>query len=201
MLRTKPVSRMIWASSLITLLLLGGCGEQQPKAPLGSQLETSGQATTLGKKVAGPSETASPTSSTLVERANALNMALMEVEEFSYSQLVPASTGGTLYFGEFTFYVPPGALDEDTIISITQTSDSYIQMDFGPDGTQFDPPATMTVSYATANLRNLKPSNLSISWFNTATNQWVNIGGTVDQVAKTVSVSISHFTRYSLSTR
>ena len=127
-------------------------------------------------------------------------MLAMSLEELAYSQLVPASTGGTLYLGEFKFYIPPGALDHDTVITITQTSDRYIEMDFGPDGTQFDPPATMTISYATANLRNIKPANLSISWFNTATNQWVNIGGTVDTIAKTVSAPISHFTQYTLST-
>lgn len=201
MSRTTVFFRAILASGLIALHLLSGCGEQPPKAPLGSHIETSKTATTLGKKTSAPTISSSPSSSTLVERENVLNMALMQMEDFAYSQLVPASTGGTLQFGEFTFYVPPGSLNEDTIISITQTSDSYIQMDFGPDGTQFDPPATMTVSYATANLRNLKPSNLSVSWFNTATNQWVNIGGTVDQNAKTVSASVAHFTRYSLSTR
>lgn len=202
MWRMTKFHRTFIASSLLGLLLVSGCSEQQqPQSPLGALRGNSSQgATTLGKKNSGP---ASPTTSTdtQIERNSALNMAAMSLEEFSVAQMVPASTGGTLYLGEFKFYIPPGALDHDTVITITQTSDRYIEMDFGPDGTQFDPPATMTVSYATANLRNLKPANLSISWFNTATNQWVNIGGTVNQSTMTVSASISHFTQYSLSTR
>lgn len=194
--------RTLIASSLLGLFLVSGCSErQQPQGPLNTLPERASQgATTLGKKTQGP---ASPTTSAdaQIERNSALNMLAMSLEELSYSQFVPASTGGTLYLGEFKFYIPPGALDHDTVITITQTSDRYIEMDFGPDGTQFDPPATMTVSYATANLRNIKPANLTISWFNTATNQWVNIGGTVNQSTMTVSASISHFTQYSLSTR
>lgn len=202
MWRMTKFHRTFIASSLLGLLLVSGCSEQQqPQSPLGSLRGNSSQgATTLGKKTSGP---ATPTTSadTQIERNTALDMAARSLEELAVSQLVPASTGGTLYLGEFQFYVPPGALDNDTVITITQTSDQYIAMDFGPDGTQFDPPATMTVSYATANLRNLKPTSLSISWFDTAANQWVNIGGTVDQNAKTVSALISHFTQYSLSAR
>ncbi len=201
MWRMRTFHRTILVSSLSALLLMIGCGEQTPQAPLGSQREAGNNAVSLGKKTNGPSGSATPSSSPLIERSSPLDLALMQAEDFTYSQLVPAATGGTLYFGEFKFYIPPGSLANDTVISVTQTSDRYIQMDFGPDGTQFNPPATMTVSYATANLRNLKPSNLAVSWFNTATNQWINLGGTVNQSAMTVSVEIEHFTQYALSTR
>lgn len=185
---------------IVALLLVSGCSEQQPKAPLGSNPEASEGATSLGKRITGPGSTTG-TSSTLVERYNILNLALMQAEDLAVSQLVKASTGGTLYFGEFKFYVPPGALANDTIIGITMTSDKYIKMDFSPNGTQFDPPATMTVTYATANLSKISPSKLSISWFDTATNQWINLGGTVNISTMTVSVPVMHFTEYSLSTR
>lgn len=201
MLSRRIFTRTFFASSLMAVLLMSGCGEQLPKSPLGAKLEPSQSATSLSKKSNGPAGGTTSSAETRIERYEPLSMALMEVGEASYSQLVPASTGGTLYFGEFQFYVPPGSLSNDTVISITKTSDRYIQVDFGPDGTQFDPPATMTVSYASANLRNTPPSSLSISWFDVAGNKWVNIGGTVNQTAKTVSVAISHFTQYSLSTR
>jgi hypothetical protein len=141
------------------------------------------------------------TADTRVARYNILDLALSEIEDLSTAKLVKASTGGTLYFGEFKFYIPPGSLANDTIIGITMTSDKYIQMDFSPDGTQFNPPATMTVTYVTANLNKISPSKLSISWFDTATNKWINLGGTVNQSTLSVSVPISHFTEYSLSTR
>ncbi len=201
MWRMITFHRTILAGGLIALLLVSGCSEQHPQAPLGSATEASKGATSLSKKTNGPGMTASPSSETRVERYSVLNLALMQAEEFTVSQLVKASTGGTLYFGEFEFYIPPGSLANDTIISITMTSDKYIQMDFGPDGTQFNPPATMKVTYATANLKDIKPSNLSISWFDTATKQWINLGGTVDQSTMTVSVPITHFTEYTLSTR
>jgi len=192
MRRMITLHRTIIASCLLALLLVSGCGEQPAKAPLGSNPEAAKSATGLSKTA---------TTDTRVARYNILDLALSEIEDFSTSQLVKASTGGTLYFGEFKFYIPPGSLVNDTIIGITMTSDKYIQMDFSPDGTQFNPPATMTVTYATANLQNIQPSKLSISWFNTATNKWINIGGTVDQSKLSVSAPVSHFTEYTLSTR
>jgi hypothetical protein len=176
-----------------------GCGEQHPKAPLGSYPEASKGTPSLGKKTTGSGSNTS--SDTRVERYSILNLALMQIEDLAVAQWVKASTGGTLYLGEFKFYIPPGSLAKDTMISIAMTSDKYIQMDFGPDGTQFNPPATMTVTYATANLKNLKPSNLSISWFDTTKNQWINLGGSVNQSTMTVSVPVTHFTEYTLSTR
>ncbi len=200
MQRMLTFHRTILASCLLGLLLISGCGEQQhPQAPLGSKLEGTQGATSLGKKTIGPSITTS--SDTRVERYGLLNLALMQTENLAVSQLVKASAGGTLYLSEFKFYIPPGSLAKDTNISITMTSDKYIQVDFGPDGTQFNPPATMSVSYATANLQNTQSSKLSISWFDTATNKWVNIGGTVNQSTMTISAPISHFTEYTLSTR
>ena len=163
-----------------------------PKAPLGSNPEAAKSPTGLSKIT---------TADTRVARYSVLNLALMQIDDLAVSKLVKASTGGTLYFGEFKFYIPPGSLANDTIIGIAMTGDKYIQMDFSPGGTQFNPPATMTVTYATANWKNLQSSKLSISWFDTATNRWINLGGTVDQSKLTVSVPISHFTEYSLSTR
>jgi hypothetical protein len=192
-------NRAIIASFAVVLLLISGCGEQQPKAPLDSNPEATESATGLSKKRITASTSTS--SDTRVARYNILNFGLMLVEDLSTSQLVKASTGGTLYLGEFKFYVPPGSLANDTVIGITMTSDKYIQMDFSPNGTQFNPPAIMTATYATADLKNISASKLSISWLDTGTNQWINLGGTVDQSKWTVSVPITHFTEYSLSTR
>ena len=192
MRRMITLHQTIIASCLLALLLMSGCGEQHPKAPLGSNPEAARSTTGLSKTV---------TTDTRVARYSILDQSLMLIGDLSTSQLVKAGAGGTLYFGEFKFYIPPGSLANDTIISITMTSDKYIQMDFSPDGTQFNPPATMTVSYATADLKNTTPSKLSISWFDTTKNQWCNLGGTVDQSKLTVSAPISHFTEYTLSTR
>ncbi len=201
MWRMITASRAIIASSLAALLLISGCGEQHPKAPLSSNPEATKSTASLNKRTTDPSISASTVSDIRVARYNILDRSLMLIEDLSTSQLVKASTGGTLYFGEFKFYIPPGSLAKDTIISITMTNDKYIQMDFGPDGTQFNPPAVMTVSYATANLKKIKPSSLSISWFDTTKSQWIDIGGTVDQSTMTVSAPVTHFTEYTLSTR
>lgn len=200
MRRMMSGSRTILASSLLALLLVSGCGEQQPQAPRGTNLEATESTARLGKKNSGPG-ISDNTGETRVARYSLLNLTMMQIGDLAVSQMIKANTGGTLYLGEFKFYVPPGALANDTMISITMTNDKYIQMDFGPDGTQFDPPAVMTVSYATANLQNFKPSNLSISWFDTTQNKWINIGGTVNQSTMTVSVPVTHFTEYSLSVR
>jgi hypothetical protein len=186
MQRIVKQTRNIVLTSLMALLLLNGCSENHPKAPLGAIPSSNESTVRLGKA-----------SEPRVKR----KVLLTSTQTKSTSRLVGVSTGGTISVNEFKISIPAGALSSNAGISINCDDNLYLQADFGPDGTQFKVPATMTISYATADMTGILPAELSISWFDPSTNQWINLGGTVDTKAKTVSVPVWHFTEYTLSTR
>jgi len=194
MWRMITFSRTIIASCLIVLLLISGCGKEYPKAPLGS--DQNATQSRLGKKFRN--STSSVISSKQVKRKKALDQAALRCNA---SQSIVPSSGGGVKLYDFRINIPAGALSSNTSISIAPTCDTYLQSDFGPDGTQFQIPATLTISYEEADLTGIKPADLTISWFDPATNQWIDLGGTVDTKTKTVSVQVWHFTEYTLSTR
>src|ERR1035437_6115638 len=52
--------------------------------------------------------------------------------------------------------------------------------DFGPNGTTFDRPVTITLQYDTASLNGVDQSSLYLGWWNTTTGNWVNLPSQVD---------------------
>lgn len=185
--------RLLLMGFLVAVLMSSGCSEDQTPSPVGAEqapLAASGHS--LNKPVASVADSR-------VARESTLALALWE--SWSVSRLIRASEGGSVSIDAFSINIPAGALAQDTEISLTCDSDTYLQGEFGPDGTQFKIPARVTISYANAKLNGIKLSNLSISWFDPASNKWVNLGGTIDTNTKTVSVPVWHFTQYALSSR
>jgi hypothetical protein len=71
--------------------------------------------------------------------------------------------------------------------------------DFGPAGATFVPPLTLTLNYDPSNFPvGSDQSALYIAWWNTATEQWVNLPSIVDQVHHTVMAQVPHFTLFSV---
>jgi len=69
--------------------------------------------------------------------------------------------------------------------------------DFGPDGATFEPPMTLTLKYDPATLpQGVNESTLYIAYWDGS--QWQMLPSTVDTVAKTLTVMISHFTDYAV---
>jgi len=69
--------------------------------------------------------------------------------------------------------------------------------DFGPDGATFEPPMTLTLKYDPATLpQGVNESTLYIAYWDGS--QWQVLPSTVDTVAKTLTVMISHFTDYAV---
>jgi len=185
----------ILASCLISLLLVNGCGNR-PVQPLGSDKSateiTSGS---LSKRSARQSTL------TVTDKRVKRKVFLSATETKTTSKSITTTSGGTVTVNELSISIPPGAVSGDKNISINCNHDEYLQADFGPDGTQFNIPATLTISYANADMTGMTPANLSISWFNPNAGKWVDLGGTVDTNAQTVSVPVWHFTEYTLSLR
>jgi hypothetical protein len=188
----------ILTSYLLILLLANGCGDR-PVQPLGADKSateiTSGS---LGKRGSGSN---SNNSASVADKRVKRKVALLASQPKTTSKLITASSGGTVSINELSISIPDGAVSSDKNISINCDDDLYVQADFGPDGTQFNKAATITISYANADMTDITQPNLSISWFDPNAGEWIDLGGTVNTKAKTVSVQVWHFTQYTLSTR
>ncbi len=128
----------------------------------------------------------------------------------SSAQIVAANGGTLLTSVGDVLAVPAGALAADTALtSIVQPvpvvapaglvviSHGY---QFGPDGTTFSTPVTAVFNYTDADLAGglLDPSTLRVYVYDTIGQQWQLVGGVVDTVAKTITVSLDHFSQYAL---
>jgi hypothetical protein len=69
-------------------------------------------------------------------------------------------------------------------------------MEFGPDGTQFIEPVTLTIAYDPESLDGRSEDSLGIFYWNPKSEKWDSIGSTLDKEAKTVSARVTHFSLY-----
>jgi hypothetical protein len=72
--------------------------------------------------------------------------------------------------------------------------------DFGPDGTVFNTPVTAVFNYTDADLADglVDPATLRVYVYDSIAQQWQLLGGTVDTVAKTITVQITHFSDFAI---
>jgi len=110
------------------------------------------------------------------------------------------SKGGLISYCGHQIIVPANALTKDTEMSVSVDKNDYITVDFGPD-MWFQKPITIIISYKDADLTGTDPKKLTVSWYDTATGQWIAVPCTVDTVKQTVKAIVSHFTQYTISTR
>jgi len=116
---------------------------------------------------------------------------------------VVGATGGTIAAidGAVKLTVPAGALPQAVGITVQPLTASELPavfrgvlgsaFDFGPNGTTFAQPVTLTVSY--------DPSRVPLGLARLDNGHWVRLAGTSTNVAtKTVSSSITHFTDFAL---
>lgn len=119
-------------------------------------------------------------------------------------------TGGVINstFGD-ELILPPGSLPADTlveleVIPLPEAPPAGVRVisrayEFSPSGTTFSPPATFVFHYSTNDLvGGINPASLRVMIFNSATNTWDAVGGVVDSVAQTVTVSLDHFSTYAV---
>ena len=117
--------------------------------------------------------------------------------------LVPP-TGGTLNLLTSRLVIPNGALDSTRTISfrITNASPQGLPgstnrvFDFGPDGTAFQVPVTLYVSFQDAGMEGEKVRPLRFYYYNTSTSSWEIQPTEVDWRTGELVVTLSHFSRY-----
>ncbi len=112
-------------------------------------------------------------------------------------EFVRSRRGGKVRLDGNSVKIPKGALKEDTFISIAVNDDLLI-CDFGPDGTVFNKPVKITISYEDADLEGVDEDSISVYWWNPERSCWERIESKVDKNQKKVSAEIWHFSRYAL---
>lgn len=121
-----------------------------------------------------------------------------------------ATGGGTIQEPTMSLTVPQGALEEDTDISASRISlpkgkDSIVPVQaaykFGPEGLQFNKPATLKICYDAVNLiaSGYQEKTLQVQYYDPETEEYVSMGGDVDMVNHCVSAPIYHFSSYILT--
>jgi hypothetical protein len=105
---------------------------------------------------------------------------------------------------EYRLHFPPGALDEDTNISMTVADRGKVRLTLNPHGIQFNVPVTLslTIRSSEENLNHLHKL-VDIYWLNeevSGDGAWVPLGADVniDGATLTASVDLNHFSQYSL---
>ena len=107
------------------------------------------------------------------------------------SRIVSAAEGGTVTNGYYTVHFPPGALMEDTEITIEMPSFPSAVVRLGPHGIQFE--KDVTLSLDTARISD-DAEAYRVLWYNESTGCWNDIGGYMDDGY--VKADLQHFSDY-----
>lgn len=119
--------------------------------------------------------------------------------------LVNAATGGSVKLGFCEVVIPPGALEQSTVISVAYADPYYAIFEMGPDGTQFAVPVTIRFDITAykdyLETNNIDPNDLVIALRNEIEGVWVPLDTFVeDEHGHTwVETFTWHFSRYALA--
>ena len=114
---------------------------------------------------------------------------------------IVAADGGTLSLGVSSLEVPPGALAEDTTLTVALVDVDGLTdagsvvgqaFDYGPDGLQFLSPATLVVDADAP----ADGQALVLSWYDEQAGAWVDLPTTFEGGA--ASAPVEHFTTFAL---
>jgi hypothetical protein len=164
---------------MLAMLALAGCSNipTAPQRGSASTVPSGGSAQVLGLSLGGSSSTTT-------------RSAVMGV------------LGGVVSIGDFTVVVPPLALSQTAVVTVSQPDLAHAVVNLGiapASANGFRLPVLLV-----ANAKRLDPALLSmagIDYYNPATAQWERVAGTsVSLLNLTVSAPLMHFSTYRVST-
>ena len=107
------------------------------------------------------------------------------------TQVISAAEGGTVSNGYFSLYFPPGALVEDTEITIEMPLYPEAVVRLGPHGIQFLKEVTLSLPLGVVET---EADDYTTLWLNEETGLWEDVGGYVqDGILK---ANLTHFSDY-----
>lgn len=129
-------------------------------------------------------------------------------------KLVDKSRGGVVRrLDNVTILVPAASLSQSLELSVSHPLDepareaaaedtslslASLPVAFGPEGTVFNTPVTITLPYdpGLVKAQGLKETDLKVHYWNPRTQDWEAVASRVDRAAKTVSADVLHFSVY-----
>ncbi len=112
----------------------------------------------------------------------------------SVSMVISAEMGGTVTNGYVSLYFPPGALSEDTEITIDMPRYPEAMVELGPHGIEFNKNVTMTMPLAKLDS---DAASYRTLWNDENAGIWVDVGGRVENGG--IVTDLQHFSRYGAS--
>ena len=170
----KTAHKLLTAITFLTVLAALGCGTYSPVAP--------SQETILPG-------VESPNFLVLLPASKDSDLELSMVA----TQVVSAAEGGTVTNGYFTLYFPPGALEEDTEITVEMPRYPEAVVRLGPHGIQFLKEVTLSLPLGVVET---EAEDYKVVWFNDETETWEDIGG--HYIDGTISAQLEHFSGYGM---
>jgi len=134
-------------------------------------------------------------------------------------QKVAADKGSTITDAraEVALSIPAQALNRDVEITVKKIAAGNVQgngtqpalpsgfrqvsavYEFGPDGTTFSVPVTLTLKVSIPPMA--RPENLALAWYDKSTGKWVTIPAVVDVNKGLMLARVQHFSHYTVFTR
>lgn len=111
------------------------------------------------------------------------------------SAVISAQYGGTVSNGRVTLEFPPGALNEDTEITIDMLGDGTLGVELGPHGTQFNTPVIMSTDLHGTTAEGMADQTWTL-WWNDDLGQWERMEKDSSVDENTNSTLLHHFSKY-----
>ena len=111
----------------------------------------------------------------------------------SVEATITAANGGTLKLGRMTLSFPPGALQQDTRITMSLTDRTTLRVELLPHGIHFQKPVTLS-----ADLNGLLPPTshtVGVAWLNDQSGLWQPISSSPAS-NHAASAQLQHFSTY-----
>lgn len=109
--------------------------------------------------------------------------------------MVSAEWGGKITNGRVTLEFPPGALDDDTYITMEMVDKSNLVVEFGPHGIKFNKPVTMSLKLKDTALEACAERAV-IKWLNPDTNALEDVKNLPPENLKEARALLEHFSKY-----
>ena len=168
----KMALRILTAITFLSVLAALGCGTYSPVAPSNSP-------TMPGVE--------NPEFATLLS-ASKSNEAMKSAVA---SMMISAEEGGMITNGYYTVYFAPGALKEDTEITMEMPEFPKAVVRLGPHGIEFKAEVILSLDMS---MTSSSSDEWDVLWLNDETGRWESIGAYTEDGA--VKAELKHFSEY-----
>lgn len=196
MMFIKSLSRQATLAGAITFALLTtGCNEK-PISPIGNSdsvlPERAGQISRQTRKVLDPSrmKLLQPQAPRALQKGHACSG--------TKSKLIKPDRKDNIGLCHEKLEFPTGAVNHETEISFAAVNDNLVELEISPDVT-FNAAATLTLHLKVVNLIDVNMAALTISRYDAASDNWVDLPSSMDDKQENISANITQAGRYALT--